>query len=191
MLKRTTRKSSKRLALKPARTKPVREKKAKVKKATAKKSALNEEPPANGNGSSRVQLDVEITAKIKELVLLAQEQGYLTYDDINDALPDEMISPQDLDDIYSKLRAREIEIVESAEARRTKVEPVEVEEVEEETSRLDILDEPDGQNSTAHARTGSGNLPAHRTTRRRSDKNNLSIWFCGEGAYCARGKTSL
>src|SRR2546423_7476568 len=30
----------------------------------------------------------ELTEKVKELVRLAQEQGYLTYGDINDALPD-------------------------------------------------------------------------------------------------------
>ena len=30
----------------------------------------------------------EIAEKVKELLRLAQEQGYLTYNDINDALPD-------------------------------------------------------------------------------------------------------
>src|SRR5882672_11661572 len=34
----------------------------------------------------------EISDKIKELVLLAQEQGYLTYNDVNDALPANMVS---------------------------------------------------------------------------------------------------
>ena len=33
----------------------------------------------------------EIAEKIKELVRLAQEQGYLTYNDINDALPDQLV----------------------------------------------------------------------------------------------------
>jgi hypothetical protein len=33
------------------------------------------------------QSGVDLTEKIKELVRLAQEQGYLTYNDINDALP--------------------------------------------------------------------------------------------------------
>ena len=95
---------------------------------------------ANG---ARLHPDVDVATKLKELIHLAQEQGFLTYDDINDALPDELIAADDLDAIYTKLRERDIEIVESAEARRTKPQPAaEVEEAEEETGRLDILDDP-------------------------------------------------
>jgi len=133
MLKRTTRKSSKRLGAKSAPAAKVSQ-----KSAREKETPLN----GNGNGNARLPADFDLASKLKELISLGQEQGYLTYDDINDALPDEMITPDELDDVYSKLRAREIEIVESAEARRTKAEPVESEEVEEETSRLDILDDP-------------------------------------------------
>ncbi|MGA2544046.1 MAG: RNA polymerase sigma factor RpoD [Verrucomicrobiota bacterium] len=80
-----------------------------------------------------------IVEKIKELLRIAQDQGYLTYDDINDALPDEVVTPEVLDAIYSKLRGFEVEIVEAPDLERPKpVEPVE----EEEESRLDILDDP-------------------------------------------------
>ncbi len=41
--------------------------------------------PSDRSKASRVS---NLTEKIKELVRLAQEQGYLTYSDINDALPD-------------------------------------------------------------------------------------------------------
>jgi RNA polymerase primary sigma factor len=82
---------------------------------------------------------VEIAAKIKELVRLAQEQGYLTYGDINDALPDSLVSPEELDEIYSQLRNLEVEIVDQAEVDRVKQpEP----EEEEDKTRLDILDDP-------------------------------------------------
>src|SRR5208283_3920075 len=80
-----------------------------------------------------------IVEKIKDLLRVAQEQGYLTYDDINDALPDEVVTPEVLDAIYSKLRGFEVEIVEAPDLERPKpAEPVE----EEEESRLDILDDP-------------------------------------------------
>src|SRR5213083_815764 len=82
---------------------------------------------------------VDLTAKIKELVRLAQEQGYLTYNDINDALPESVTSPEELDEIYIKLRNLEVEIVDAAEVDRIKQpEP----EEPEEKSRLDILDDP-------------------------------------------------
>ncbi len=90
-------------------------------------------------GTIKSQAGVDLTEKIKELVRLAQEQGYLTFSDINDALPDTMIAPEELDEIYSKLRNLEIEIVDQAEVDRVKQpEP----EEEEDKARLDILDDP-------------------------------------------------
>src|SRR5690348_11135322 len=82
---------------------------------------------------------VEIAEKIKELVRLAQEQGYLTYNDVNEALPDTLITGEELDEVYVKLRNLEVEIVDQAEVDRVKQpEP----EEEEDKSRLDILDDP-------------------------------------------------
>ncbi len=131
MLKRTTKKS-----LNP------KDAKLSARADVAPKTSLTESATAS-NGGGRLHADAEVAAKLQELIHLAQEQGYLTYDDINDALPDEMIAPEDLDAIYSKLRERDVEIVESAEARRTKVQPAEAEEPEEESNvRLDILDDP-------------------------------------------------
>jgi len=90
-------------------------------------------------GTIKSQSGFDLTEKIKELVRLAQEQGYLTYNDINDALPDTMITAEELDEIYIKLRNLEVEIVDQAEVDRVKQpEP----EEEEDKTRLDILDDP-------------------------------------------------
>ena len=128
-------------SLKQAGGKRLVKAKAKTKPAPEKNSKHNGDSAGNGNSNGQLHATVEVAAKLKELIQLAQEQGYLTYDDINDALPDELIAPEELDDIYTKLRAKGIEIVESAEARRTKFEPAEA-EPEEENPRLDILDDP-------------------------------------------------
>src|SRR5580693_8945121 len=93
-----------------------------------------------------VSLDSPLIAeKVKELLRLAQDQGYLTYDDINDALPDDFVTPEILDTIYSKLRGFEVEIVEAPDLERAKQQaqpqPAEAEE-EEDSGRLDILDDP-------------------------------------------------
>jgi RNA polymerase primary sigma factor len=94
---------------------------------------------AAGATAMKTSTGFDLTEKIKELLRLAQEQGYLTYNDINEALPDGMISPDDLDELYSKLRNLEVEIVDQAEVDRVKQpEP----EEEEEKVRLDILDDP-------------------------------------------------
>jgi RNA polymerase primary sigma factor len=95
--------------------------------------------PQGEGGSAAPSHASEIAEKVKELVRLAQEQGYLTYSDINDALPDTLITPEDLDDIYIKLRNLEVDIVDQAEVDRIKQpEP----EEDEEKTRLDILDDP-------------------------------------------------
>ncbi len=79
----------------------------------------------------------DLTETIKTLLHLAHENGHVTYDDINDVLP-EGLSPEDLDELYTKLRNLDVEIVDHAEVERAK--PAEPEE--EEDSRLEVLDDP-------------------------------------------------
>jgi RNA polymerase primary sigma factor len=90
------------------------------------------------SGSPQIDFDAELSGKIKELVRLAQEQGHLTYNDISEALPENAIVPEKLDQIFIKLRSLEIEIVDQAEVDRVKTPETE----EEDTTRLDILDDP-------------------------------------------------
>ena len=80
---------------------------------------------------------IDLTETVKTLLHLAQENGYVTYDDINDILPDGL-NPDDLDQLFTKLRNLDVEIVDQAEAERAK--PAEPEE--EDDSRLEILDDP-------------------------------------------------
>src|SRR3954462_1169586 len=80
---------------------------------------------------------IDLTETIKTLLHLAHEHGHITYDDINDVLP-EGLSPDDLDELYTKLRNLDIEIVDQAEVERNK--PAEPEE--EEDTRLEVLDDP-------------------------------------------------
>ena len=110
-------------------------------------SAVPGAPLANGHlataalvgAAHPVDRQTEIAEKIKELVRLAQEQGYLTYNDVNDALPESLVSGEELDEVYVKLRNLEVEIVDQAEVDRVKQpEP----EEEEDKTRLDILDDP-------------------------------------------------
>ncbi|HET7625439.1 MAG TPA: RNA polymerase sigma factor RpoD [Verrucomicrobiae bacterium] len=116
---------------------------AKRSAAAATHDSARHSANGNGNGNGHVNGSPDkaalIAEKIKELVRLAQEQGYLTYGDINDALPDSVIGAAELDEVYTQLRNLEIEIVDQAEVDRVKsAEP----EEEDEKSRLDILDDP-------------------------------------------------
>jgi RNA polymerase primary sigma factor len=99
-------------------------------------------PPAaaarSANAPGQNNSDAEFSEKIKELVRLAQEQGHLTYNDISEALPDNAIEPDKLDELFAKLRSLDIEIVDQAEVDRVKTAEAE----EEDANRLDILDDP-------------------------------------------------
>jgi RNA polymerase primary sigma factor len=97
------------------------------------------EGPSLDAGSIKTKSGVDLTEKVRELLLLAKEQGHLTYDDINDALPETVVTPEDLDQIYTKLANLEVEIVDQAEVDRVKAPEA---EEEEEKGRLDILDDP-------------------------------------------------
>ena len=87
---------------------------------------------------------IDLTETIKTLVHLGHEHGYVTYDDINDILPDNL-SPEDLDALLTKLRGLDVEIVmDQAEADRAeRKQPEQAQQAEEEDdSRLEILDDP-------------------------------------------------
>src|SRR5271170_1887829 len=92
--------------------------------AAPDKPLLSPASPESGKNSP----GPELTEKIKELVRLAQEQGYLTYGDIHEALPANIIAPEILDDLYMKLRGLEVEIVDQAEVDRVKQPEVEEED---------------------------------------------------------------
>jgi RNA polymerase primary sigma factor len=94
-------------------------------------------------GVTHAKLDREQrNEKIKELIKLAKEQGYLTYGDINDILPENILSPDELDSILIMLRGMDIEIIDASEVDRFKREAEEEKEQQKVDSRLDILDDP-------------------------------------------------
>ncbi len=119
-------------------------------KHTATSIAEAEKRLQNGHASapaaSPAQPSVDLTETIKTLLHLAQEHGYVTYDDINDVLPDNL-SPDDLDALLTKLRSLDVEIVmDQAEAERAErsKQPEQAQQPEEadEDARLEILDDP-------------------------------------------------
>jgi RNA polymerase primary sigma factor len=81
----------------------------------------------------------DVTETLKELLALARENGYLTFDDINDVLPDNLTA-EDLDEIYTKLRNLDVEIVDRSEVNRIKQTPEPEEDADD--TRLDFLDDP-------------------------------------------------
>src|SRR5213594_1912771 len=89
---------------------------------------------------------IEVQNRIRELIKLAKEQGYLTFDDLNEALPEGVTDADELDLILTRLRRLEIDIIEASEVDRYKDGKKDADEEEEEDERtgakVDILDDP-------------------------------------------------
>jgi RNA polymerase primary sigma factor len=131
-------------AVKPEAAKPVPATTAPVPaKSTSNKTPANGQlPPA---APFNAMTSVDLSETVKTLLHLSQEHGYITYDDINDILPDNL-SPEDLDTLLTKLRSLDVEIVmdqaEAERAERTKgPEQAQPEEADDD-ARLEILDDP-------------------------------------------------
>ena len=50
---------------------------------------------------------------IKRLITVGKEKGYLTYDEVNEALPEDLVSPEKMDDMMMIFDEMDIEIVDS------------------------------------------------------------------------------
>jgi RNA polymerase primary sigma factor len=56
--------------------------------------------------------------ELDRLISMGKQKGYLTYDEVNDALPSDIVSLDQLDDIMMMFGALDIEVVDSAKAGR-------------------------------------------------------------------------
>ncbi len=130
----------------------TRPKKARASKRAAKVKRGPAPKRTRGSGAvgktreaiSSVHSEVDLQSRIRELIKLAKEQGYLTFDDLNEALPEGLTDADDLDAILIRLRKMEIDIIEASEVDRFKDGKKDAEEEEEEKpeTKLDILDDP-------------------------------------------------
>jgi RNA polymerase primary sigma factor len=137
---------------KPAAKAAVPKPSAKPEKPAADKESklaaeLKEVPKSKGKDANRRRIDTpEIQEKIRELIKLAKEQDYLTYDDINEILPNDLVDPDDVEAIMERLRNMEFDIIDASEVDRYKDKKRDDDGGDEEDlkadQKLDILDDP-------------------------------------------------
>ncbi len=114
-------------------------------KSGAKEAAKPAPVPVKAVAPISVIDHPDVQEKLRELIKLAKEQGYLTFDDLNEALPDNVNDPDEMETIMGRLRSMEIEIIEASDVDRFKDgKKAEDQEEEEEKpeAKLDILDDP-------------------------------------------------
>ncbi|WP_075091010.1 RNA polymerase sigma factor RpoD [Haloferula sp. BvORR071] len=112
----------------------------------SKLEALTAETPRPAADGDKPRIDTpEIQEKIRELIKLAKEQEYLTYDDINEILPNDLVEPADVEAIMERLRNMEFDIIDASEVDRykdKKRDDADDDVDDTKDQKLDILDDP-------------------------------------------------
>ena len=132
----------------------VTKKVTKKKVASQKKSATNPAIIDPAEAIEKAQMSVpkkrrisekaqeKLNERIRTLIRLSKEQGFLTYKDINQGLPEGVNNPDEIENVISILQNLEVEIIDSKEVEAFKARQEETEEKEVRTSQNDILDDP-------------------------------------------------
>src|SRR5208282_4361272 len=96
-----------------------------------------------GSKLSPLDSGFDLQERVRDMVKLAKEQGYVTYDDINEALPENMADPEEMEQLITRLRSMEVDIIDASEVDRYKDGKKDADDEEEEKDqKLDILDDP-------------------------------------------------
>jgi len=115
---------------------------AKTKQGKGKNESSSSSAPA---ASNPLAAEFDMADKLRELIRLAKEQGYLTFDDLNEAIPDTVSDPEEMEIILTRLSGMEIQVIEASDVDRFKDGKKDAEEDEEDKTadqRADILDDP-------------------------------------------------
>ncbi|AFE10230.1 RNA polymerase sigma factor RpoD [Corallococcus sp. CA054B] len=89
--------------------------------------------------------------EVKDLLAAGREKGFLTYDEVNDALPADIVSSDQIDDVMSMFGDNDIEIVDAQKAAQSnEIKPtvaVEEEKEDQDEDEKDEDDEPGGKSN--------------------------------------------
>ena len=113
----------------------------KVTETSVKKKIPVKKKTSDPKDLSKVA-QVALNDKIQELIRIAKSQGYLTVQDINKVLPENLSNQEDIENIINILENLEIDILDEQEVENYKQRIEKAEEEQVKDSQLDILDDP-------------------------------------------------
>ncbi len=105
VVKKTSEKTKKAKAMKTKKTKKSKP----LKKAAVPQETDIDTPENNETGAS--QTPATTIKAVKQLLARGKKQGYLTYDEINELIPEEMLSPEQIDETLIMFDENEIEVI--------------------------------------------------------------------------------
>ena len=115
-----------------------------------KATNTDENSSQESSGSSDAPL-LDLTASaVKQMIKTAKKRGYVTYDELNEVLPSEEVSSEQIEDTMSMLSDMGINVIEAEEA----------EEAESNSESTELVET---KGTTAVAKTTTGKEPTDRT----------------------------
>ena len=111
----------------------------------ASKAATTPETTENREEAAEGPLLDSLTAAIKKMVLRGKERGYITYDEMNAALPPDQVSSEQLEDTMTMLSELGINLIENEESDEPAAAESEEEGETEERSGGNLNDEDIGR----------------------------------------------
>jgi RNA polymerase primary sigma factor len=79
--------------------------------------------------------------RIKELMALASDHGFLTFEDVNEAFPEDMVVVEDVEKVVALLQSMEIDIIRQDDVEEYQAR-LEKEQADKQSARSDVLDDP-------------------------------------------------
>nr|WP_321460257.1 RNA polymerase sigma factor RpoD [uncultured Cohaesibacter sp.] len=113
---------------------------------------------SDGSNSDAPLLDMTDTA-VKQMIKTAKKRGYVTYDELNEVLPSEEVSSEQIEDTMSMLSDMGINVIESEEADDNDNDS----DNDNDDSDSDSKELVESKGSTAVAKTSSSKEPTDRT----------------------------
>jgi RNA polymerase primary sigma factor len=118
--------------------------------------------------------------QVKDLIHKGKEKGFLTYEEVNDALPDDVVSADQLDDVLTMFDDMDIEIVDEAAGGANPASKV-LKKKDTDEAKIDV---PDGEvEPTARYKTVS---TAEETAAKSTDPVRLYLRKMGSVALLTR-----
>ncbi len=109
---------------------------------TATKTTAKEAAQAIKKSVEPHALKNEITDKVRTLINLSREQGFLTFKDIDKSLPEIATDPEELQNVISIFNNLEIKLLDSTEVEKFKKNKEDKEDETARSNQSDMLDDP-------------------------------------------------
>ena len=94
-------------------------------------------PPKNGAASKKSAAAKESEKKKRELITMGKAKGFLTYDEVNEHMPESIVSSDQMDDWLSAFSGEGIEIVDSSSKLKVTEKNGESEDADEDSEEVE------------------------------------------------------